>query len=295
MRPWQFRQKTPGFGISPEWYDSVLSGTAVLPSILHVVNPDGEGGAVEGYGAPLAAGASKDDLARPMARGKYVVASKDRKTVIKVMVVPKDEAGFDPAPVLASKFASTLSPEVLARISATWSLVQLTFETHHPMVYDSVRFMLRLGQRLAQLTEGVIADPVAQTYRLPEEVFQNPQAHPLIDARDVIAVHSRQKPEGIWVYTMGMRKFGMPELEIGMVEPVQEGAAGRFLESLAQKALLGDKIEMGDQVGAKPFLFQVAMGGLDRGQWEGVPVFELLPPTGRSAGEVLANWSNQNR
>src|SRR5438046_2175327 len=97
---WKFTQKTPGFGISKNFYLTVLSAKAALPRVLEVVGPKGADGAVEGFGAPLSQDAKKEDLQRAIERGHYVIASKNRQTVLKLTVVPKEEAGFDPEPFL---------------------------------------------------------------------------------------------------------------------------------------------------------------------------------------------------
>src|SRR5688572_11612277 len=141
MRGWPFgKPKTPGFGISKAYYLSVLSAKATLPQIVEVVNPKGSDGAVEGFGAPLMTDSTKDDLQKPMSRGAYAIASKDRKTVLKLIVVPKEEAGFDPDAFLRSPQAAALPQDMANRIRATWSLLQLTFESHDPMVYPALDF-----------------------------------------------------------------------------------------------------------------------------------------------------------
>ena len=112
MRPWQFRQKTPGFGISKDFYITVLAATAQLPSILEVVEPHGAFGAIEGFGVPLSRDKQKEDLTRPMERGVYGLATRNRETVLRLVVIPKEEAGFDPAPFLRSAapiFSAALS------------------------------------------------------------------------------------------------------------------------------------------------------------------------------------------
>ena len=294
MKAWQFRQKTPGFGISRGFYLSVLSGTATLPSIDEVLRPKPMGDEVEGLGAPLGGSATKQDIYRPMERGAYALSTKDRKTVMKLLVLPKEEAGYDPEPVLRSSFASELSQETRDRISATWTLLQMTFETHHPMVYDSVRFALRIAQRLALLSSGVIADPLSQTYKLPEEVFQSPQADPRIDARDVVRVHRREKGGEPFVHTLGLLKFALPEVELPGIDSSLEVPATRFLYSLTQKILLGNVLSPGDSVGSKASPFVVANGGFDRGQWEGVPVLDLLPPKGKTADQALVSWVSEH-
>lgn len=295
MKAWQFKQPTPGFGIRKDAYLSVLAGTAQLPPITAVVHPNMEGGAIEGMGAPLAAGATKADLDRPMARGGYVIASKDRKTVLKLLVVSKEEAGYDPSAILQSSLANVLSREVLDRVSATWSLFQLTFESHHPMVYDSVRFQLSIAKRLAELTQGVVADPISQSFKLPAEVFRQPQLDPKIDVRDVVAVHRALSPAGANLFTHGMRKFGMAEIEIPDVPVEAEQAAAALLVALGQNRLLGKKLDAGDQVGTPPLMMDVVEGGADRSRWEGIPVLDILPPKQATISAALMNWFGAQR
>lgn len=292
---WKFKHKTPGFGIQPGYYMTVLSSKPALGPLLTVINPKGEGGAVAGFGVPLNPDASKEDLARPMTRGIYGLSSIDRKTVLKLRVISKEEAGFDPGPFLRSPMAAGLDQELLARISATWTLMQLTFESYDPMVYEGVRFMLGCCRRLAELHDGVVADPIAQTYRLPENVFTPQPADSRIDARDVVQVFvrpRRDEPAVLTSYTLGMQKFGMAELEMPGLSSSNGELAKRFLFSLAQSALLGRLVDLGDRVGDSACMLQVSPGGLDRGMWEGIECYELIPPSGRTVDEALLAWSS---
>lgn len=288
MRAFKFgKPKNPGFGISRDFYLSVLSSKAVLPTMLSVLNPKGEGGAIEGFGAPLSPDASKDSLHQPLERGSYVLASKDRKTVLKMLVLSKEEAGFDPSNFPRSSLALDANPELLARILATWSLIQLTFESHDAMVYPAIDFLLNVAERLAVLCEGVVADPIAQRYALPGEVRHLPAADPKIDARDLVNVRVKDRPDGLYLYTAGMRKFDLRELELPNVEPVAEAIGKTLLLSACQTALLGTKIEPGDRFGAVEMPFEAREGGFDRALWEGIPCYELLPPTRHTTTEAL--------
>lgn len=292
MKVFQFsKPKNPGFGISKGFYLSVLSTKAVMPPILMIVNPKGDGGAIEGFGAPLSASAEKEDLGRPLQRGAYVVTTKDRKTVLKMLVLSKEEAGFDPDPFLESSLAVGIDPELATRMRATWTLAQLSFESHDPMVYPAVRFLLQLAARLAELADGVVADPVCQRYLMPYEIVQPIQASAKIDVRDVVTIKLVQRQEGILVHTLGMQKFALRELELACVGEVHTTAAANFLLSLCQSTLEGRKIGVGDRVGAPDMPMQVAEGGLDRRLWEGIPCFELLPPTQNTADEALDAWT----
>jgi hypothetical protein len=291
MRPWQFsKPKTPGFGISTRAYLTVLSSRSILPSLLQVLNPGGEGGAVAGFGVPAAAGKTRASLAEPMERGRYGLFSKDKKTCLEAMVLSTQEAGFDPEAFAHSGLAQRLDPEIVARIRGTWTLLQLRFQTHDAAVYPSLRFALEIAQRLALLCEGVVADPLAARYRLPEQVFHSEPLDPRVDARDHVATHRF----GTEVHTLGMQKFLLDELNLPEVPEESTEAAEAFLALACQKALLGDLIRPGDLLGAPSMPFE-AVRGVDQGRWEGVPVLDLLPPKGATVRAALRAWLESNR
>jgi hypothetical protein len=58
------------------------------------------------------------------------------------------------------KDATLAAAEMAARIRATWSLIQFTFEAHDPDVYPAVDFFQEIVMRVGLLTEGVVADPI---------------------------------------------------------------------------------------------------------------------------------------
>jgi len=296
MRPWQFgKPKTPGFGISRDYYLSVLCSRAVLPSIFEIANPEGMGGAVVGLGAPLGGGNGGDRTAlqKPLERGAYVVASKDRKTVIQILVVSKEEAGFDPEVFAQSQYAAGMSPELIARLKGTWNLAQLKFESHDPMVYSSLDMFLALAKRVAELSEGVVGDALCRRYMLPGDVIHPHRLDPRIDARDHVVVQFRARPDGIHAYTLGMHKFSLHEYEIHNLFEEDQVAAQTFLLALAQRVLIGDVTKEGDRFGSLKLPFEARVGGFDRSMWEGTPVFELLPPTAHTPGEVMRAWSDE--
>jgi hypothetical protein len=219
------------------------------------------------------------------------VATKDRKTVLKMLVLSKEEAGFDPEAFARSAMARDASPELLSRIRGTWSLAQFTFEAHDAMVYPALDFLLGILQRISVLAEGVVADPICQRYRLPEETIQPVRVDPRVDARDHVTVKFRQRPEGIHAYTLGMQKFGLPEFEITGLFPLDQDLAARFLIVLTQSVLIGALAKPGERYGSPKALLQVSEGGFDRGLWEGIPVYELLPPTSMTASDALKQWA----
>jgi hypothetical protein len=277
------KPKGPGFGISGGFYLSVLATHARLPSMQEVINPKGEGGALMGYGVPMAATATKDSLDQPLVRGAYGMLSKDRKTAFQMLVLNREESGFDPEAVARHSQSLGLEGEVVARIRATWSVLQFRITAHDPDVYPSLDFILALCLRLGTLCEGVIADPLSERYLLPHQLFRAPRVNPLVDAREHVNVLARGSAAGVHSYTRGMQKFAQPEFELQGLEPGSEVAAERLLIGLAQSVLEGRKIDVGARVGK----FELAHGGLDRGLWEGLACLELVPSRGLTVAQAL--------
>lgn len=281
------RPKGPGFGISAGYYLTVLSSHATLPTILQILNPKGDGNAAVGYGVPMAQDATKDVLTRPLARGAYGLFSKDKKSVFQMLVINRDEAGFDPEAVARHSQSLGIEGELLNRIRATWSVIQLRIKSHDPEVYPTLDFILAVTARLGALTEGAIADPISERYLLPDQIFAKPRMDPQVDAREHVAVHLRGTGAGVHAYTRGLAKFALHELEIQALSPGSEVAAERLLIGACQRILKGQLLGAGTRIGK----FEVREGGFDRSLWEGTPCFELLPPTNMSASEALESGS----
>lgn len=266
------KPRNPGFGISRSFYLTVLAAKAPLPSIYTLVNPKGDRGAVEGFGVPLCSNACESLLHEPLSRGAYAVASKDRKTVLRCLVLSKEEAGFDPEVFASSSLAKEADSELVARVRATWSLIQLTFESHDAMVAPALNFLLGFALRSAELSDGVLADPIAGTYLLPHGVRLSPDPS-RIDCRLHVAIHSRPEATGTRVYSMGLQKFGLPEYELSDVPGQLVGEASSLLCHVAQYALDGHDLRIGAIVSG----FQICEGGRDRGLWDGIDCRELRP------------------
>lgn len=289
------KPKGPGFGISRGYYLSVLSSKPVMPVLWDLINPGGEQGAIVGLGAPLMAGSTKDSLKEPMQRGAYALATKDRKTVVKLLVMGKEEAGFDPEVLVRSKMAESLSDEMKAGIRATWTISQSTFESHDPAVFPAIYFQFSLVRRLAELTDGVIADPLSQRYLFPQDVIQQGTSEAGVSVVDLVSVGTMDRPDGMHAFTRGMQKVGLPEVEIAGLDPGVADLAGSFLLSASQSILGGNLLVPGAMLGASGALFEAQVGGHDRAMWEGIPVIELLPPRNMTTTDTLETWASERR
>lgn len=284
------KPKGPGLTISKGCYLTVLAAKAHLPALLEVVSPKGEGNTVKGMGVPLASGTQKEDLSQPMQRGVYAIASTNQKTMLKLMIMPKEEAGFDPGAFARSKAAELWGKELRTRVESTWMVLQLTFESYDPAVYPALDFFLDVASKLAELTDGTVADPISKVYKLPEHVrVDRPESEP-IAAIDHVQIKSREIDGGWHVYTLGLTKFEQPEVEVQDIPLSTRPGAERFVLGLAQAVLTGQTLELGALVGAKDKPLKVVSGGLDRGQWEGIPCLELIAEDKGTQAEAVEAW-----
>ncbi len=266
------------FGISQDAYLSILIGTSVAPTLNRVMNPAGADGAVEGFLAPLKS-TDKSLLMLPMSRGMYAAASKDQKTILTIMLMPVDEAGFDPGLFLRSTLAQNYSTEVRQRIGAAWHLAQIRFESYDPSVYASLDLWMKVATRIAEITEGVVADPISARYLLPEEVFQTVRLHPTVDARE----HLGFEVMNGYLSSLGMVKFVLPEILVEHV-PGFEIKCQSLILGAAQRVLQGELLEpgMGFEAGGQSWNLLV---GPNIGP---VPTIEISNNSESSFAEAIA-------
>lgn len=293
MRPWQFsKPKNPGFGISRDFYYTLLACRAQMPTLLSIVSPDGAGGSVPGFGVPMAKNATKDDLRNPIARGVYALSTKDRHTVVRMMLMGRDEIPFDPEAIVRNPVVAAFNPETINRIRATWMVIQLTFESHDAMVYPALEFLQSVSQRIAFLTDGVIGDPICERYYLPNELRIFPKANAKIDAREFVCIVAVPRQEGLWIRTTGMRKFSLAELEVYGVDTALRPQMEALLIGLCQKSLMGEILKVGDKFGNSKVPMMAVQGGLDRGTWDGILCYEIIPDGKAGINEAIRGWAD---
>lgn len=291
--PIKGKAKTPGFGISKGFYLTVLASDSVLPPLLTLINPKGVGGAVEGFGVPMQQGSTKEDLAKPLMRGFYGLSCPKQKTLLKLTVISKEEAGFDPGPLLKSPAALLMPDEVRTGIAAAWHLLQFTFESYDPEVYPALDFLHQIVLHTAKSSSGIIADPLAQTY-WPVGCFPiEPDPGLPFSTLGLISAKERAHPDGLEVHTLGMQKFNLPEIEVRGVAPSEGEACVAFLLSLSQNVLKGQLLEIGQTVGEGDASFMVIQGGADKRHWDGIPCFSLTPNGSLSPSAILRTWKKE--
>jgi hypothetical protein len=171
-----------------------------------------------------------------------------------------------------------LAGEKLWRAERAAGLATLVFKGYSPDVYQSVRFMLNVAARLAALTDGVVADPLAETYRLPEDFSQANPLDPRIDFRDVGVIKAIRESGGVWVSTRGMTKFNLPEYEVYGVSEAEVTPVGEMLVLAGQEALLGSSLPIGETISTPMGSFETMRGTKNRVKWGERSTIEILRP-----------------
>lgn len=260
---WPFRKKAreAPLDINKNAYLSVLLGPGPRPPVLTWVNPAGSNGAVKGFAAPLDQGESADLLSQPIVNGSYALATPDRKTLVQADFFDlSDVSEFKLPADPASQAMVDLVGDKLQSAVAAVGLATLVFKGYSPDVYQSVRFMLDSAARLAAETSGVVADPLAETYRLPQDLRQENPLDPRIDFRDIGTIKAIRQADGVWIGTRGMAKFNLPEFEVYGVEVSDVTRFGEMLIVSGQEALLGSSMPLGETV-STPFGMVVGITG----------------------------------
>ena len=270
----------------------MLAAKAQLPALLEVVRPKGGDGAVDGLGVPLQSGAAKEDLAKPMERGVYAISTADQKTVLKLRVFSREEAGFDPDAVLASPIGSVLEDEARDRIRSTWTILQLTVEAYDPALYPALDLLAQVAGRLGVLTEGVIADPLAGQYRMPEHFPSHKMPGEPFEVRDYVSVVSLLGVGNWQLTTAGLVKFAQREIGIAEVPDEWTGPASALLLSVAAGVMKGKTLEPGDRlVSENGWIIAESVNSAP--QLGGAELLELLPLRG-TVGDALGEWMKAN-
>ena len=276
---WPFKKKAPepAFEINRNFYLSVLLGPGVRPTPLALVNPDGSNDAVQGFAAPLNQDKDADLLSQSIADGSYVLATKDRKTLVQadffdMSAVPQFRLPSEPG----AQAMVDLVGEKLWRAERAAGLATLVFKGYSQDVYESVRFLLDAAARLASLSDGVVADPLAETYRLAEDFRQAAPLDAQIDFRDVCSIKAFAESGGVWVSTRGMSKFNLAEYEVYGVAEAEVTRVGETLVLAGQEALLGAPMPIGERVSTPMGSLETMHGAKNRDKWGDRSTIELL-------------------
>jgi hypothetical protein len=118
-------------------------------------------------------------------------------------------------------------PDDLGHLQAAWALAKCVCEEGAAVVIDVYAARAHLGIEVAALA--------------PDRAF---------DVMHEVTLFFEEEPEGtLAAWSLGLRKFGRPDLVVVGVVPEQATNAAILLRDVAQTLASGDRIEPGDKVG----------------------------------------------
>ncbi|RMG27199.1 MAG: hypothetical protein D6724_00165 [Armatimonadetes bacterium] len=293
MRFWPFgrkRESRADLVINRNLHLSVLAQRRSLPPLLSVVNPDGSNGAVQGFGAPLFEGATKDILNEPLRQGDYGIVTPRQDTVLQMTIVPLEEIPqFQKPSTETERRQSGVTEAMIPFLDAADVLLDTTIRGYKDALV-SMRFFLDYVKRLGELAEGVVADPLAETYRMPTDLYVKDRLHPHVDFREIGATRVEALDDGLWVSSRGMAKFNLPELEMYGVATEDFDAAVRMIIAACQQVILGVPFRIGETAFLPSQPLQIVEGTRNRDIWGDRPTLEFRDPRGQGAAKGVAAW-----
>lgn len=294
MPIWPFgkRRQPSGLTLNRNFYLSVLAPGRDLPPLLSLINPDGSNGAVAGFGAPLSEGASRDLLNVPMPTGAYALTTRAQDTVVQMDVFTmKQIPSFSLPRTAAERQAAGITPEVAQRLDRAEYLINFVIRGYRDAL-ESTRFLLDLVARMGTISEGAVADALAEAYRLPGDLALKSRLHPLVDFREVGTVRLAPDDDGtLWVSSRGLIKFNLPEFEMFGVPREYSDAAARMIAAAGQQSLIGMPMRPGESAFSPSSPLLIHEGTRNRHFWGDRPTLEFRDPGGTSAAKGVRAWA----
>jgi hypothetical protein len=290
---WPFRKRKPpsGLTLNGNFYLTVLAPGRDLPPLLSLINPDGSNGAVAGFGAPLSEGASRDLLNVPMPTGAYALTTRAQDTVVQMDIFTlKQVPNFVIPKTPGDREAAGITSEVAARLDLAQYLINFVIRGYRDAL-ESVRFFLDVVARMGTISDGAVADALAEAYRLPGDLALTTRLHPLVDFREIGTVRLAPDGEGaFWVSSRGLVKFNLPEFEMYGVPREYSDAAARMIAAAAQQSLIGMPMRPGESAFSPNSPLLIHQGTRNRNLWGDRPTLEFRDPGGTGAAKGVRAW-----
>lgn len=293
MHLWPFgkRKQPPGLTLNRNFYLSVLAPGGELPPLLSLINPDGSNRAVAGFGAPLSEGASRDLLNVPLPTGAYALTTRTQDTVIQMDVFTLAQVpSFSLPKSKPEREAAGVTPAVGERLDRAEYLINFVIRGYRDAL-ESTRFLLDVVARMGTISDGAVADALAEAYRLPSDLALVNRLHPLVDFREIGTVRiARGEDDTLWVSSRGLIKFNLPEFEMYGVPREYSDAAARMIAAAAQQSLIGMPMRPGESAFSSSSPLLILEGTRNRHLWADRPTLEFRDPGGPGAARGVRAW-----
>lgn len=264
-RRWKFPDPTCMF---------IVGCTGQLPSVLRVVNEQGDGAALRGHVSRIGKNKAAS-LDSPMRVGDtFGVITPGRGLL--VLVIASD---IPPLPIMDQPEEweqSGLNADLAARFKSADLAFMIQVQDPGDAAIDTVTFATELADRVSEVASGCVDDFNAQRF-FAEGSWRLDGDREDFEPAEHISLHVRPAPpKGLWVHTHGLLKFGRPELEMRAVPPDLLKDAMNTLLNFARYVVVERPIAPGDTLGNPETPLHAREGRTDFDHWQLAPLLELV-------------------
>jgi len=254
------------------------------PALQSIANPKGSRGALQGYLVPLDRSPDQVDLAKAvMLSGRYGLVTADKTAGLDIAVGPVAGLpnGVGEALGSAVKEPAFLRSRLEILLAAEPFVAELSIADAGTHRLAAAEWIHQAADRIAGLSGGLVRDMILKRWWLPgawSELYRNQDENFALPHVVVFAITGQPT----WVHTLGLHRFGKPELETFLEGDKYAGLAGQYLLQVGSSLLSGAEMQVGEIVGGRNYRFGIAPGGRRDAHWRGTEVWELkgLDPDG---------------
>ena len=150
----------------------------------------------------------------------------------------------------ADLIASDLGTDIAAAALATEHAYVIEGELDDPDDLGHVQTAWALAKCLCEQGASIVIDVYAARAHLGVEVAALPPDRSFDIMHEVTLFFDETESGALAAWSLGLRKFGRPEIVLVDVDPAKTTEAALLLRDLAATLAIGERIEPGDSVGA---------------------------------------------
>lgn len=143
------------------------------------------------------------------------------------------------------------NPELAAVAAQAPDTIILVGEIHRQRDLDYLKSCVDLTTYLTENGGTTVFDPHTISWFSAEDWQHRAEDGQIFNPFDHVILLISEEPEGLWLHTRGLRKFGRPELSVRGVGAEEEGMVKKMLDRFISFQALGGVIEEGREVTMK--------------------------------------------
>lgn len=263
------------------WVLRVYYRAEHAPQALSIAHPKGSRGALPGYLVPLDRAAGDwNALTAKLTPGSYGLVTQDKKLGLNITVVTLHSLpnGAGEAMGSAARESASLRAALEPLLKDEVFVAEIRIAEAGEDGIAAAEWAHRAAERIAGLGRGLTRDMVLKRWWETGDWTDLNRAQGSNIALSNAVVFAITNTD-TWVHTLGLHRFGVPELEIFLRDPKHAPVAGRYLLQVGSYLLNGADMQVGEIVGDRKARLGIALDTRRATFWSSlgldVVVFEL--------------------